>query len=255
MSLERHKIEHHLQLPVPNLYLFDKVGSTNEIVWDLWEKTKQTPIIAIASQQTAGRGQWGRTWVSHLGGLYLSMGLTFNIPAEAVYHLTLWSGWGIAEELRRYGLDVKLKWPNDLILEGQKLGGIKSETRIQQGMITYGVIGVGINWDNDIPQTGITLQSCSQPHQIESLEVLAAITINGILQGYQTYLREGIEVLLKNYLELLDSLGRKVIIEGVEGTIVGVSTQGELKVCLESPGAKTIIKLPPGTITLGYPAN
>ncbi|MGK7940951.1 MAG: biotin--[acetyl-CoA-carboxylase] ligase [Crocosphaera sp.] len=255
MTCDRHKIEQHLQLSVPNLYLFDQVGSTNEIVWELWEKTKQTPIIAIASQQTAGRGQWGRTWVSTVGGLYLSMGLTLNIPAEAVYHLTLWSGWGIAEELRRYGLSVKLKWPNDLILEGRKLGGIKSETRIKQGMMTYGVIGVGINWDNEIPQTGITLKSCSETHQIESLEVLAAITINGIRQGYRTYLREGIEVLLKKYLELLASVGRKVIIEGVEGTIVGVSTQGELKVCLQSPGAKTIIKLPPGAISLGYPRN
>ena len=255
MTLDRQKIENHLQQLLPGLYLFDKVGSTNQMVWDLWEKTKQTPIIAIASQQTAGRGQWGRTWLSSVGGLYLSMGLTLNISAEAVYHLTLWSGWGIAKTLQDYGLAVNLKWPNDLILEGRKLGGIKSETRIQQGMITYGVIGVGINWDNEVPQTGITIESSSHPHQIESLEVLAAITINGILQGYQAYLSDGIEGLLKNYLELLDSIGRKVIIEGVEGTIVGVSTQGELKVCLQSPGAKTIIKLPPGTVSLGYQAK
>jgi BirA family biotin operon repressor/biotin-[acetyl-CoA-carboxylase] ligase len=252
MTLDRQKIEPHLKESTYPLYIFDTVTSTNQIVWDLLAEGKTSPIIAIASQQTAGRGQWGRTWISDPGGLYLSMGLKLQILAMDAPHLTLLSAWGIAKGLQGQQLRVKLKWPNDLILEGRKLGGIKSETRIQQGMITQGVIGVGINWCNQVPETGINIQSYPKPHQIKSLEELAAITIEGVFQGYEYYLTHGIEALLRNYLEMLDSVGRKVIIEGMTGIIVGVTNQGELKVSLQAPGAKTTIKLPPGTISLGY---
>ncbi len=253
MNLNRQKIENQLQQSISGLYLFDEVGSTNQVVWDLWETPQQTPIIAIAAQQTAGRGQWGRHWVSLPGGLYLSVGLKLDMIAQNAPHLTLLSAWGIAQSLRRYGLPVKLKWPNDLILEGRKVGGIKIETRIKQQMITHCVIGVGINWCNQVPDPGITIQSYPNSHNIDSLETLAALTIDGILQGYQKYLRDGIDHLLRNYVEILDSVGRKVIIEGITGTIIGVSTQGELKISLQAPGSKTTLKLPPGTLSLGYP--
>ncbi|EAZ90823.1 biotin--[acetyl-CoA-carboxylase] ligase [Crocosphaera chwakensis] len=253
MKLDPRKINAHLKQPSYSVHIFDTVTSTNEVIWQLLAEENSFPVVAIASQQTAGRGQWGRNWVSHAGGLYLSIGLNVNLEAQNASHLTLFSGWGIAQSLRRYGLPVKLKWPNDLILERGKLGGIKSETRIQNKMITHSVIGVGINWGNQVPHPGITLQSYSNPHDIDSLDTLSAITINGIFEGYESYLKEGIDNLVRNYVEILDSVGRKVIIEGITGTIVGVSTQGELKVSLQSPGSKTTLTLPPGTLSLGYP--
>ncbi|MGK7884836.1 MAG: biotin--[acetyl-CoA-carboxylase] ligase [Crocosphaera sp.] len=252
MSIDPRKIETQLKYPSYPLHIFDTVTSTNQVVWDLLAEGNPFPVIAIAAQQTAGRGQWGRNWVSAVGGLYLSIGLNLQITAQNAPHLTLFSAWGIAENLRNYGLPVKLKWPNDLILQGRKLGGIKSETRIQQGIITHCVIGIGINWCNQVPDPGITIQSHPKPHDIDSLETLAAITINGVFRGYDYYLSNGIDNLLKNYIEILDSVGRKVIIEGVTGTIVGVSTQGELRVSLQAPGSKTTLKLPPGTLSLGY---
>ncbi len=253
MSLDPRKITAYLKHPSYPLYIFDTVTSTNQVVWDLLAEENPFPLMAIACQQTAGRGQWGRNWVSAVGGLYLSIGLNLQMIAQNAPHLTLFTAWGIAQKLRQYGLPVKLKWPNDLLLEGRKLGGIKSETRIQQKNITHCVIGVGINWSNTVPKPGITLQSYPKPHHIDSLERLAAITINGVFEGYDHYLSNGIDNLLKNYIEILDSVGRKVIIEGMTGTIIGVSTQGELKVSLQAPGSKTTLTLPPGTLSLGYP--
>ncbi|MDJ0600824.1 MAG: biotin--[acetyl-CoA-carboxylase] ligase [Crocosphaera sp.] len=252
MNLDPLKIQTCLQHSSYPLSVFETVTSTNQVVWDLLAEGNPFPRIAIAAQQTAGRGQWGRTWVSSVGGLYLSIGLTLNLPAENAPHLTLFTAWGIAQRLRRYGLPVTLKWPNDLLLEGRKLGGIKSETRIQQGMITHSVIGVGINWANAVPDPGITIQSYPNPHNIDSLETLAAITIDGVLEGYEAYQRDGIDALVRNYVEILDSVGGTVMIEGVTGTIIGVTTQGELKVTLQSSGSKTTLKLPPGTLSLGY---
>ncbi|MEL4895364.1 biotin--[acetyl-CoA-carboxylase] ligase [Crocosphaera sp. Alani8] len=252
MNLDPRKITAYLEHPCYPLHIFDTVTSTNQVVWDLLAEGKPFPVMAIASQQTAGRGQWGRNWVSAVGGLYLSIGLNLEIVAENAPHLTLFSAWGIAQNLRNYGLPVKLKWPNDLILEMRKLGGIKSETRVQRQMITHCVIGVGINWCNTVPDPGIAIQSYFEPHKIDSLETLAAITINGVFQGYHYYLKNGVDNLLRNYVEILDSVGRKVIIEGMTGTIVGVSPQGALKVSLQAPGAKTTLTLPPGTLSLGY---
>lgn len=252
MNIDTLKIKSRLNSLSYPLFAFDTVTSTNQVAWDLLAEKNSFPLIAIAAQQTAGRGQWGRTWVSSLGGLYLSVGLTLNFPAENASHLTLFTAWGIAESLRQYGLPVTLKWPNDLLLEGGKLGGIKSETRIQQGTITHSVVGVGINWSNAVPHPGITIQSYPHPHDIESLEILAAVTINGIFKGYEGYQQEGIDVLLRNYVEILEIVGRTVMIEGVRGTIIGVTPQGELKVTLQSSGSKTTLKLPPGTLSLGY---
>ncbi|WP_013321497.1 biotin--[acetyl-CoA-carboxylase] ligase [Gloeothece verrucosa] len=236
-------------------YLFDRIDSTNEILAQLIEQGTQPPMVAIATEQTAGRGQWGRKWQSLPGGLYLSMALRVEIAAQDAPHLTLFTAAGIAETLRRYHIPVGLKWPNDLILKGRKLGGIKSETRINQGLITSAVIGVGINWTNPVPEVGINLQSYLQEQptaSINSLEELAALTIGGILAGYERYIQKGIEIILDDYLKCLQSLGKKVMVNGSLGTVVGVSSQGELQVRLYSPGAMTQLSLPPGTITLGY---
>lgn len=243
------------KLPQLSLHSFEQIPSTNQILWELLEEGIKLPIVAIADQQTAGRGQWGRQWQSPLGGLYLSIALNMDISAANTPHLTLFSAVGIANALRSHHIPLLLKWPNDLILQGYKLGGIKSETRLQQGQIKQAIIGVGINWTNSVPQMGINLQSFLQDQSqpaITSLEMLAALTTYGILSAYQTYLANGIEALLPSYLELLSSRGQQITVNGSPGVVVGVTATGELRVRLHSEGASTEISLPPGAISLGY---
>ncbi|MGK7924180.1 MAG: biotin--[acetyl-CoA-carboxylase] ligase [Spirulina sp.] len=109
---------------------YEVLQSTNITAGELLEKGASFPLIVIADRQTAGRGQWGRKWQSDRGGLYLSLGMATN--SAIGIHLTFSSGWGIASALRREGIPVSLKWPNDLILDGKKLGGIKTVTRHQR---------------------------------------------------------------------------------------------------------------------------
>jgi BirA family biotin operon repressor/biotin-[acetyl-CoA-carboxylase] ligase len=236
-------------------HIFETLPSTNQTVWKLMDQGAEPGTVAIALEQTAGRGQWGRQWQSSLGGLYLSLALAPNLPATNSALLTLCSAWGIATALRSYSIPVFIKWPNDLILWGRKLGGILTETRVQQGKITKAVVGVGINWANPVPETGINLQSFfeQQPQQvISSLESLAAITLQGIFTGYQYASPKQIETLLPSYLELLTSKGRCVIVDGRSGVVVGVAPTGELRVRLYSAAAAEEICLQPGTISLGY---
>ncbi|MDJ0687150.1 MAG: biotin--[acetyl-CoA-carboxylase] ligase [Xenococcaceae cyanobacterium MO_188.B32] len=245
------------QLSLTPLHILPIIPSTNQYLWSLIEQKQPLPLAASALQQTAGRGQWGKTWQSSLGGLYLSVGMETNLSSDCYPHLIMATAWGIATVLRQYHVPVLLKWSNDLILLGKKLGGIKIETRTQQQYLTHAVVGVGINWANTVPDLGINLHSYYQTQtqtepQITCLEQLTAITIYGVLSSYQHYLAVGIEQLRDDYLHLLSNLGQQITIEGCPGIVSGVTTKGELKVRLRSPGATTEICFAPGQISLGY---
>jgi len=235
-----------------SVHLFETLPSTNETLWHLIEQGAEPGTVVIAMKQTSGRGQWGRQWSSPAGGLYLSVAIAPDLPAHQSYQLTFCSAWGIASQLRNYRIPVGIKWPNDLVLGEQKLGGILTETKVQQKRITKAVVGVGINWANPVPATGINLKSflASEPTPpITCLEMLAALTILGIASGGELYSQAGIDALLPSYQNLLTSMGRLVSIDGRSGIVVGVTSNGELRVRF-SPMEE--ISLKPGTISLGY---
>lgn len=257
------------------LHIFETLPSTNQTLWNLLDQGAEPGTVVIATQQTAGRGQWGRQWSSPSGGLYLSVAIAPNLPAQESYQLTLCSAWGITMALRDHGIPVSLKWPNDLMLCGRKLGGILTETKVQQGRINQAVVGVGINWVNSVPETGINLQSFQTNQlsatsilqtaqrnspavcRIGSLEMLAAVTLLGIASGNELCSQEGIDTLLLSYQKLLTSMGRLVSVDGRPGVIVGVTPTGALRVrlCTEK-NANSIdtpeICLKPGTSSLSF---
>ena len=239
--------------PIP-LHTFDRLTSTNTKLWSLVDEGIEIPSGAIALEQTAGKGQWGKNWVSSRGGLYLSVALDIDLDLNNNPHLVMATAWGIATVLRSYSLPVTIKWSNDLILNKRKLGGIKIETRNTKNKIVKAVVGVGINWCNAVPDVGINLLSYQQQHiqKIDSLSELAAIASYGIIYGYQYYLSLGIEQLLLDYLAILSSLGQQITVDNSPGEVIGVTTAGKLKVKLRSPGASTEIILDPGQISLGY---
>lgn len=244
-----------------SLQVFDTLTSTNQTLWELVSQGAIAGTAVLALQQVAGRGQWGRTWQSPVGGLYLSVALTPQLAIADSAQLTLCSAWGIATVLRSYDIPVMLKWPNDLVVNGRKLGGILTETRVHHGQITKAVVGVGLNWANPVPETGINLATvlADQPQRsLDSLEMVAAIVWQGIASGYQHWQEEGIEKLLPSYVELLTGIGHSVTLSDRQGTIIGISPQGELKLRLaptdSEPTLTTEIMLKPGTISLGYEA-
>ncbi|MCX7596610.1 MAG: biotin--[acetyl-CoA-carboxylase] ligase [Fischerella sp.] len=268
MELDRQQLEaalkigrQHAYLPF-RLHIFESVTSTNQILWELVEQGVEPGCVAIATQQTAGRGQWGRQWISPVGGLYLSVFLAPQIAASNSYQLTFASVWGIANQLRKCGVDVAIKWPNDLVIDKRKLGGILTETKVNQETITQAVIGVGINWANPVPETGINLetwQASRKTRPISSLEMLAAKILLGIESGIQSLWQEGVNILLTHYLELLANVGDRVYVNDLAGTIVGVTPTGELHVRMDTSKSITStvpdIYLLPGTISLGYSKN
>ncbi|AFZ25687.1 birA, biotin-(acetyl-CoA-carboxylase) ligase [Cylindrospermum stagnale PCC 7417] len=242
-----------------SLHIFDSLCSTNQTLWELLNQGAESGCVVIATQQTAGRGQWGRQWVSPTGGLYLSVAIAPKLDATNSYQLTLASAWGIAAQLQKCGVSVGIKWPNDLILNDRKLGGILTETKVNKGQITQAVIGVGINWANPVPSTGINLESwqgSDHSRPISCLEMLTSTVLLGIESGIECLCQEGINILLSRYLDLLINMGDQVDVNHLSGTIVGVTTQGNLRLRMAAYDTDELItpeiSVEPGTISLGY---
>lgn len=131
------------------LEIVDQTGSTNA---DLLARAAQRellrPTLLWALSQTAGRGRAGRNWHSSTEStLTFSLAWPFALPPHALAGLPLAVGVAVAETLAASGVDVRLKWPNDILRNGDKLAGILIETandRQRRGTI-WAVIGIGIN--------------------------------------------------------------------------------------------------------------
>jgi len=244
---------------LPNIYYFDSLISTNQTAWELLEQGEPSGTVVIAGQQTAGRGQWGRQWQSNQGGLFLSKIVDINLRVTQKAQLSLCSAWGIATILRDRSCPVQLKWPNDLILNQRKLGGILTETKISGQFITQAVIGVGLNWENPVPEIGINLQTffahSPTPPAIQSLEFLAALVLQGLDLGIQHLSDAKVKKMLTGYNQLLTCMGKPIQIGDQIGEIIGISEQGNLRVGLYPKteiGFYQEIDQPPGTISIGY---
>ncbi|MEO0768633.1 MAG: biotin--[acetyl-CoA-carboxylase] ligase [Cyanobacteria bacterium J06649_4] len=222
--------------PQFDVHVFDELPSTSTQLWDMLGAGAKSGTVAIAQQQSAGRGQRGRVWQSEPGGLYLSLALEPDWPVALSAQLTCFSAWGIATAFNNLGIPVQIKWPNDLFFRGKKLGGILTETKLAQQeppaadhknsakapvRIKQAVIGVGINWHNPVPQSGISLAKILEENtyvtlqnKINCLEVLIALVLKGILQGYYFHQQVGSQVFMKAYQNLLTQVGNLVSIRG-----------------------------------------
>lgn len=241
-------------LALSGLHVLDQTASTNQVAWELAKTGTPPGTIVIALQQSAGRGQWGRQWSSPLGGLYLSRYFEPQLPPEDGAQLTLAAAWGLAQTLRDRGVPVALKWPNDLVVQGRKWGGLLTETRLVGGAIARAVTGLGLNWSNPVPDTGINALEMFADRPVPpigSLAELAVWAIAGLTRGEDQRQTSGVESFLADYLELLETRGRPVQVGDRTGIAVGITPRGELRVKL-SDAIATELHLPPGSIRLGY---
>lgn len=122
-----------------------QTGSTNA---DLLARAAnlEAPLLLVAEHQSAGRGRAGRSWLSSPeGSLTFSLAWKFDGGPQQLTGLPLAIGVALAETLGALGQQVQLKWPNDLLKDGDKLAGILVETQSAPGGGTWTVIGIGLN--------------------------------------------------------------------------------------------------------------
>lgn len=138
------KLESHaIRVPGAEVRVVARCTSTNTL---LLAQGAGQPVLLAAEEQSAGRGRRGRRWHSAAGaGLLFSLCLPMRRTARELGGLSIVAGLAAVRTLRRLGAaDAALKWPNDLLVRGAKLGGVLVETRAQ-GTGSLAVVGVGIN--------------------------------------------------------------------------------------------------------------
>ena len=122
--------------------------STNSRLFALSDLPAGRADVCIAEFQSAGRGRRGRSWTApYGGGLCLSVSWQFADSPKQVGALSLATGVGVLRALREQGVGgIGLKWPNDIVCRGRKLGGILIELRTETAGPAYVVLGVGLNF-------------------------------------------------------------------------------------------------------------
>ena len=113
----------------------------------------------FASSQKYGQGQLGRTWQSPKGGVWVSAAINRengNTNNSELYGLAV--ALAMVERFEEIGVDVKIKWPNDLLVDGKKLAGILPRLFFRGGKLRLFRVGVGLNVFNNVPEEGISLK-------------------------------------------------------------------------------------------------
>lgn len=205
------------------------VGSTSDIARRLAEGGAPEGTLVMAEEQTSGRGRFARAWASPRGGLWFSVVLRPPLPPARMHELAFAGAVGVARGLRAYpGVKAGIKWPNDLVYEGKKLGGILVEIGARGGKTVFAVMGVGLNVNvnpSDLSSEAAAVATSVQavlgrPVSLE--RVLAAVT--GELEtAYRGWLEEGFASILAAWRELCTCLGRPVTVRTANAVWRGVA--------------------------------
>jgi len=147
------------------LFHFYSVDSTNAFAARLLPHGRKVPegTVIIAESQTAGRGRLGRSWHSEReAGLYFSIVLLPKVPPSLAPLFTLGTAVAMHNAAERYtGLDIDIKWPNDLLIGGKKFCGILSEIQAEVDRLQNMIIGVGVNVNHELLPAGISDRATS----------------------------------------------------------------------------------------------
>lgn len=159
----------HIQALISYLDIQAVVSSTNDVVSQQLQQQKNSGIVCIAEMQQSGRGRRGRTWLSPPAGtFYGSVGWVFNEGFQVLEGLSLAIGVAVVEALEDCGVHgLSLKWPNDILWHGKKLGGVLIEVNAEMDGVCAVVVGVGVN--------------LSLPHAIKQQIDQAAVDVKEIL--------------------------------------------------------------------------
>jgi len=230
------------QAITPEAHVLSRVDSTNLAARRGADAKDPAGSVYVAEEQTAGRGRRGKNWRSAAGeGLWFSLLLKPDLLPERLAPITLFAGLCAVTALRETtGLDVQLKWPNDLVIlpEGRKVGGILTEMLVEENQVAAVVVGIGINVHTlDFPEdlqaiaTSLDLAFLSsgtaeqrQPlNRIELLRAVLAEWDRRWAQFLSEPLESGIDSAkvswLNEYRALCATLGRPVEVYAANGNI------------------------------------
>lgn len=236
--------------------LFDSLPSTNREAVRLAQADVEHGTVVVADSQTAGRGRLARTWFSPGGAnLYCSVILRMKRPAE---RLTEWLSWlplisalATAEAIESLSsLHVSVKWPNDLLISEQKVGGILCESGSGAGSIPFQIIGIGLNvnvepqdWPDELRESATSIWH-EQQRIVDRNRLLAQLLLE-LEQCIDELATHGTSRLALAYHQRCSTIGQRVKATLANGDLCvgraeGIGQDGALMVRpdMSQPGLK-----------------
>lgn len=229
---------------VSEIIHFESVGSTMPIAHREAQNGAPNGTVIVAEEQTEGRGRLARPWSSTAGkGIWMSVILKPDIPPHRAPQFTLIAAVSICRAIRETAnVEVRIKWPNDLLIGGRKVTGILTELQAEPDRVHAIIIGIGINVNQepgDFPEelADIATSIRSQTGQPVDRAALAAAVLRNIGFYSRLYLEEGFAPIKVLWEENSDTIGRKVnavmMRETVTGTAIGITEDGVLEIRTE----------------------
>ena len=233
------------------VFHFFKTDSTNRVAMELGYSGEPEGTVVLAEAQSAGRGRSGRIWHSEKGtGLYFTILLRPRLsPAQAPL-LTMLAGLSAQTAIAaQTGLVAELKWPNDLLLGGKKLGGILTEMHAEPSAVRFVIVGIGLNvnqekFPSELSSTATSIRKESGKLSYR-LELLARL-LTQFESDYNRFLRDGPAFVVERF-ESVSSFakGRRVRVdtgtESYAGVTAGLSPDGLLLVQRDGGPLSTVI--------------
>ncbi|KAA5606136.1 biotin--[acetyl-CoA-carboxylase] ligase [Roseospira marina] len=205
------------------------VPSTNRVIADLGRRDYPTGTVVVADHQTEGRGKGERVWVSNPGdSLCLSILLRPRRPIAELAQATLVAAVGVREGLSYTGLDARIKWPNDLLVDGRKICGILCElVTTPEGDPDFLIVGIGLNvrtppLPDDLPDrvTSVSAEVGADASRFALLShVLSALDV-----WFGRWEDRGFDPIRRAWLSHSCTIGRRVSLDCGASTVTGIAT-------------------------------
>lgn len=252
--------EAYLQARLPQLaqrgglHVLDEVDSTNNEAERLLAAGNPTPLVVLAKKQTQGRGRLGRLWESESSGnFYGSFAFRPGLAPIRMQPFTLWMGLTACRFLEEIGnLKPQLKWPNDIMFNGRKAGGILTEARVDSDVMRDLVLGLGLNVGS-IPQLKDSGPYHYAPTSLTSvakreisLNSFTVALIETLLEAYRVFHEDRYHDAFRRLWARYDMLGGKDI-EARSGTgkwfgrVKGLRPDGALIIEEKGGGEKALV--------------
>lgn len=220
--------------------LLDEVDSTNDEAARQLAAGELAPFVVIARSQTRGRGRFGRQWQSaKVGNLYASFAFRPQLPPGRMQTFTLWMGVVICDLVASLCTSAPgLKWPNDLLFDNRKAGGMLTEARMDSDTIRDLIFGIGLNVSTAgeaLPEEIAARATCLAAHATEPIDInrFTAALITRVNYAYQAFLDGSFRDTFADLWNRFDILrGRQIaVLQGetrVAGVASGVDDEGAL---------------------------
>lgn len=240
--LDAEQIRQHLNPPTASLcnaiQILPTTDSTNKTLWQYPDQDRHGRVL-LAEWQSAGRGRRGRQWHSPpCGNLYFSLGWQFDCGIGALGLLSTQIALSTAQAIQScHQIPVQLKWPNDIYLEGRKLGGILIELQATPDGPSAAVIGIGLNLnmpeDAPIDQAFTSLNQHASP--VDRNRICAAL-IQELIDGFHNWPAHDPQQIINRWNKLDYLAGHSVNLVDADhvtaGQYLGIDQQGGVRLSI-----------------------